>query len=155
MQTSTQTAQALAACAKNIKLFWFHASSLRKHANNTLHCQAICANTLFAQIACTCRGRIRTIIFHEFCLFFLCYLSITRSESWTWLMAAVLKMLYQPQRTLIRSSFQTTRSFPRTSQELWIQFLSCDMTCMKSVFVWYKHFDDIHSNIGDIKEFVY
>ena len=29
----------------------------RKHANNTLHCQAICANTLFAQIACTCRGR--------------------------------------------------------------------------------------------------
>ena len=61
VQASTQTTQALAACAKNIKLFWFHASSLRKHANNTLHCQAICANTLFAQIACTCRGRLRLI----------------------------------------------------------------------------------------------
>ena len=59
VQASTQTAQALAACTKNIKLFWFHASSLRKHANNTLHCQAICANTLFAQIACTCRGRFK------------------------------------------------------------------------------------------------
>ena len=59
VQASTQTTQALAACAKNIKLFWFHASSLRKHANNTLHCQAICANTLFAQIACMCRGRLR------------------------------------------------------------------------------------------------
>ena len=54
---STQTAQAMAACAKNIKLFWFHASSLHKRANNTLHCQSVCANTLFAQIACTCRGR--------------------------------------------------------------------------------------------------
>ena len=46
VQASTQTAQALAACAENIKRFWFHASSLRKRANNTLHCQNICANTL-------------------------------------------------------------------------------------------------------------
>ena len=59
MQASTQTAQALAACAKNIKLFWFHASSLRKRANNALYCQNVCANTLFAQIACTCRGRLK------------------------------------------------------------------------------------------------
>ena len=59
MKASTQTAQALAAYAKDIKLFRFHASSLRKRANNTIHCQDVCANTLFAPIACTCRGRLR------------------------------------------------------------------------------------------------
>ena len=87
-------------------------------------------------------------------IFSVLFFSISRSESWTWLIAAVLKMLYQPQRSLIRSSFLATRSFPRTSHELWIQFLSCDITCMKSFFVCYKHFDDIHLNKGDIKEFV-
>ena len=88
MQASTQTAQALAACAKNIKLFWFHAISLHPSYTVKMFVQTLCLHKLlarvgaalwrltqhmlvyrlqqsssnlckkFAQIACTCRGRI-------------------------------------------------------------------------------------------------
>ena len=91
-----------------------------------------------------------TIIFHEFCLFFLCSFSSSRSESWTWLIAAVLKMLYQPQRTYSTEAvFKLHEVFHEPLRSSWIKFLNVDITSMKSVFVCFKHFDDVHLNKED------
>ena len=68
-------------------------------------------------------------------------------------MAAVLKMLYQPQSTYSWYSsgavFKLHEVFHEPLRSSWIKFLNVDITSMKSVFVCFKHFDDVHLNKED------
>ena len=65
-------------------------------------------------------------------------------------MAAVLKMLYQPQSTYLSGAvFKLHEVFHEPLRSSWIKFLNVGITSMKSVFVCFKHFDDIHLNKED------